>query len=71
VQVVSGTSLLFTDHGLITVARGGGASSAGGGSAAVIVLEAPTARFEGPNTGLAANGGAGGGCDMTAEVSMQ
>jgi hypothetical protein len=65
VQVVSGTSLLFTDHGLITVAGGGGASTAGGGSAGVIVLEAPTVRFEGTNTGLAANGGAGGGCNMT------
>ena len=72
VQLVSLTEISFTTAGMLDVGGGGGASlgtgtskfSGAGGSGGTVVLEAPRVRFEGATTGLAANGGAGGSCQM-------
>lgn len=62
IQVVSATEIELSDSGLIDVGGGGGASTAGGGSGGTVVLEAPTVSIVGSLAGVAANGGAGGGC---------
>ena len=64
IQFVSLDTVAFSIAGFVDVGAGGGEASAGGGSGGTIVIEAPRVRFDGAATGIAANGGAGGGCDM-------
>lgn len=64
VQLVSGREVVLTDEGFIDVGGGGGPSRGGGGSGGNVVIEAPRVRFDGAVTGVAANGGAGGGCGL-------
>ena len=62
VQLVSLRAITFQERGLIDVGGGGGESTTGGGSGGTVILEAPSVSFSGPESGVAANGGAGGGC---------
>ena len=65
VQIVSQIGISLADQGLLDVGAGGGQSTAGGGSGGLVILEAPSVTFLGNASGIAANGGAGGGCQMT------
>lgn len=65
IQFVSSTRVTFIEQGLIDVGAGGGESTAGGGSGGLVVIEAPEVSLSGPSSGVAANGGAGGGCGLT------
>jgi hypothetical protein len=65
VQLVSTSNVSFVEQGLIDVGAGGGRSTAGGGSGGLVVIESPLVSFAGPSTGVAANGGAGGGCGQS------
>jgi hypothetical protein len=62
VQVVSLVEVGFLSSGMIDVGGGGGENGAGGGSGGVVIIEAPRVRLDGSATGIAANGGSGGGC---------
>lgn len=64
VQLVAGTSVVLRSQGLIDVGAGGGDSTAGGGSGGTVIIESPSVTIDGPAAGVAANGGAGGGCGM-------
>jgi hypothetical protein len=64
VQLVSQTSVVLTEQGMVDVGGGGGQSTTGGGSGGMIVIEAPEVSLSGSSAGLVANGGAGGGCGM-------
>ena len=65
VQLISLDKISFTMNGSVDVGGGGGTQAAGGGSGGVVVLEAPTIEFTAAGTGVTANGGAGGGCQMS------
>lgn len=64
IQLVSSTHVQFSGTGLLHVSGGGGPPTTGGGSGGTVVIEAPDVVFTGATTGIAANGGAGGGCAM-------
>jgi hypothetical protein len=64
VQLVALRSVTLTGTGFIDVSGGGGMKSAGGGSGGLVIIEAPVVRVDGATTGITANGGSGGGCDM-------
>lgn len=65
VEIVSLTRVVMTDQGLIDVGAGGGQRSTGGGSGGLVIIEAPEVSIGGPSAGVVANGGAGGGCNLT------
>lgn len=65
IQFVSATRVSFSSLGLIDVGGGGGLSTTGGGSGGNVVIEAPEVSFSGPMAGVVANGGSGGGCQMS------
>jgi len=65
VQMSSATSITISASAMIHVGAGGGNPGRGGGSGGNVIIEAPLVRVAGPSGGLAANGGAGGGCGNT------
>lgn len=67
VQLVSLQSIELRADGFINVSGGGGAPYAGGGSGGVVILEAPQVTLDGATTGIVANGGAGGGCNVAGQ----
>lgn len=70
IQIVSRTKISLLGSGLIDVGGGGGQLTTGGGSGGNIVLEAPAVVL-GPSAGITANGGAGGGCDLTGSDGLE
>lgn len=64
IQIVANGQVSLTNTALIDVGGGGGSDRAGGGSGGTIVIEAPRIVLAGPASGIVANGGAGGGCDL-------
>lgn len=62
VQLVSLAAVTMDTAGAIDVAGGGGPGGGNGaGAGGTVVIEAPTLRISGPNSGIATNGGTGGG----------
>lgn len=65
IQIVSLNEVILSGAGLIDVGGGGGQSTTGGGSGGLVIIEAPQVSISGATAGIAANGGAGGGCNTT------
>ncbi len=63
-QLVSLESVDVSTHGFVDLGGGGGDTYSGGGAGGLLVVEAPVVRVDGAATGITANGGAGGACNI-------
>ena len=69
IQLVSTTNVQFDTAGGVDVGGGGGTTNTGGGAGGTVWIEAPVLTISGPQSGVAANGGAGASnCEIGANA---